>query len=135
MSVMLPPVATETSATTETTAARLIERWPTAIGLVVAASGVAVIVGLDVDEAASDFGPGAAAMMVIYVAAFAIGKPMSAWLAFAGVIAVAALQNVAGIEGALGMTVVLGLIRTWSELCAAADIPIGAALIVVSITG
>jgi hypothetical protein len=187
---------------TETTTARLTERWPTAVGLVVAAGGVAVILGLDVDEAASDFGPGAAAMMVIYVAAYAIGKPMSAWLAFAGVIAVAALQGVVGIEGAVGMTVVLGLMwllalarrraqepywftvetlgvvvfggltiaafvadarlagvlagvgwfthgawdsyhfakdrvvsRTWSELCAVVDIPIGVALIVASITG
>jgi hypothetical protein len=192
-------VATQT---TQTTTFRLVERWPTALGLVSAAGAVAVIVGLDVDEAASTFGPGAAAMMAIYLAAYAVGKPVSAWLAFAGVIAAATVQSVLGIEGAVGMTAILGLTwllalwrrqandrhwftletlglvlfggltiaafvadarlagvlagvgwfahglwdayhfakdqvvtRTWSEMCAVVDLPVGAALIVVSIMG
>ena len=197
-SVRLPPMATET---TETTTSRLIERWPTALGLILAAGPVAVILGVAGHKADSDFGPGAAAMMAIYLAAYAIGKPVSAWLAFAGVIAFSALLSVLDIEGAVGITVVLGLLwllvlergraqdghwftvetlglvffggltiaafvadarlagvlagvgwlthglwdayhfaqdrvvsRTWSEMCAVVDIPVGAALIVVSIT-
>jgi hypothetical protein len=179
---------------------RLTVRWPTILGLVVVAGAIAAIAGLDIDEAASTFGPGAAAMMVIYLAAFASGNPVSAWLAFGGVVAAAAIQSALGVEGAVGMTVILGLMwlwalargrtqdrywfnletlglvffggltiaafvadarlagvlagvgwlahglwdayhfakdrvvsRTWSELCAVTDIPVGAALVATSI--
>lgn len=198
VSARLPPVATGTA---EISTSRMIERWPTALGLVWAAAAVALIQGLDVDDAASDFGPGAAAMMAIYLAAYAIGKPVSAWLAFATVIPTSILMSVLGIEGAVGMTVLLALVwllallrgraqdrpwftletvgvvffggltiaafvadarlaavlagigwlmhglwdayhfakdrvvsRTWSEMCAVVDIPVGAALIVAGIT-
>jgi hypothetical protein len=182
---------------------RLTERWPTAVGLIVAA-GVcaAVIPGLDVDDVADEFAPGIAAMMGIYLAAYAIGKPASAWLAFVGLVAVALLVGPLGLDAAVVMTAVLGplwlwvlargrapdrpwfaietlglvffggltiaavvadarlagilagagwlthglwdayhfvkdrvVVRTWSEMCAVVDIPIGTALIVVSIAG
>jgi hypothetical protein len=195
-------LALGTPLTTDMTASRLLDRWPTALGLVVATGVVTLILGLDVDDAASAFGPGAAAMMVIYLAAYAIGKPVSAWLAFVALIPAAAVQSIFGIDGAVGMTVILGLLwlwaltrgrahdrywftvetsglvffggltiaafaadarlagvlagigwfthglwdayhfakdrvvsRTWSEMCAVVDIPVGAALIAVSIVG
>jgi hypothetical protein len=186
-----------------TTAPRLSERWPTAVGLVVAA-GVcaAVIVGLDVDDVADEFAPGIATMMGIYLAAYATGKPASAWLACAGLVTVAVLVGPLGLDAAVVMTAVLGplwlwvlargrardrpwfaietlglvffggvtiaavladarlagilagvgwfthglwdayhftkdriVVRTWSELCAVVDIPVGTALILVSILG
>jgi hypothetical protein len=183
---------------TMTTTSGLTERWPTALGLVLAA-GVcaAVILGMDTDE---DFAPGVATMMGIYVVAFAIGKPASAWLGFAVLVAAAALMGVLGVEVGYVMPAVLVLlwlwvlargrasdqpwftietlgvvffggltiaavaadarlagilagvgwlthglwdayhfaknrvvVRTWSELCAVVDIPIGTTLIIVSI--
>jgi hypothetical protein len=185
------------------TMSRLIERWPTAVGLVVAA-GVcaAVVAGLDVDDVADEFAPGIATMMGIYLAAYATGKPASAWLAFVGLVAVALLVGPLGLDAAIVMTAVLGplwlwvlaqglvrdrpwfavetlglvffggltiaavlaearlagilagagwlthgvwdayhfakdrvVARSWSEMCAVVDIPIGTALIVVSIVG
>jgi hypothetical protein len=99
---------------TETTTPRLVERWPTVLGLVTAAGVVAVIVGRDVVDVAEDFVPGAAAMMAIYLAAYAVGRPASAWLAFAGVIAVSAVLTSVGIEGATGLTGILVLTWLWA---------------------
>src|SRR5215211_8771031 len=75
-----------------TTMSRLTKRWPTALGLALAA-GVcsAVIAGLDVEDVADEFAPGIATMMGIYLAAYAIGRPASAWLAFVALVAVALL--------------------------------------------
>jgi hypothetical protein len=185
----------------KTTTSDLTERWPTALGLVVAASVIAaVIVGLDVDDVADEFAPGVATMMGIYLAAYAIGRPASAWLAFVALVAVAVLVGPLGLDAAVVMTAVLGplwlwvlargrahdrpwfgietlglvffggmtiaavladarlagilagvgwfthglwdayhfakdrvVVRSWSEMCAVVDIPIGTALIVVSI--
>lgn len=99
---------------TETAAARLAERWPTALGLVSAVAAVAVIVGQDVADVAGGFVPGAAGMMAIYLAAYAIGRPPSAWLAFAGVVAASAVLKTLGIEGATGLTVILVLTWFWA---------------------
>jgi hypothetical protein len=173
--------------TTGATTSGLTERWPTALGLVVAA-GVcaAVIAGLDVDDVADEFAPGIATMMGIYLAAYAIGKPASAWLAFVGLVAVALLGplwlwvllrgragdrpwfaiETVGLVFFGGLTIaavvadarLAGILagagwfthglwdayhfatdrvvaRSWSEMCAVVDIPIGTALIVVSIIG
>jgi hypothetical protein len=186
-----------------TTTSGLSERWPTAVGLVVAA-GVcaAVVAGLDVDDVADEFAPGVATMMGIYLAAYAIGKPASAWLAFAGLVTVAVLVGPLGLDAAIVMTAFLAplwlwvlargrahdrpwfaiqtlglvffggltiaavvadarlagilagvgwlthglwdayhfakdqvVVRSWSEMCAVVDIPVGTALIVVSIIG
>ena len=195
--VRFPPMAVGT------TTSGLSERWPTAVGLVVAAVAcAAVIAGLDVDDVADEFAPGVATMMGIYLAAYATGKPTSAWLAFVGLVAVAVLVGPLGLDAAVVMTAVLGplwlwvlargrardrpwfaietlglvffggltiaavvadarlagilvgvgwfthglwdayhfakdrvVARSWSELCAVVDIPIGTALIVVSIIG
>jgi hypothetical protein len=106
--VTFPPMAT--GATTS----GLTERWPFALGLVVAA-GVcaAVIAGLDANDVADEFAPGIATMMGIYLVAYATGKPASAWLAFGGLVAVALLVGPLGLDAAVVMTAVLGPLWLW----------------------
>jgi hypothetical protein len=196
------PVSFPSMATGATTF-RLTQRWPTAVGLVVAAGVCAgVVAGLDVDDVADEFAPGVATMMGIYLAAYAVGKPASAWLAFVALVAVALVVGPLGLDAAVVMTAVLAalwlwvlargrardrpwfgietlglvffggltiaavladarlagilvgagwlthglwdayhfardrvVVRSWSEICAVVDIPVGTALIVVSITG
>jgi hypothetical protein len=100
--------------TTGATTSGLTERWPFALGLVIAA-GVcaAVIAGLDVNDVADEFAPGIATMMGIYLVAYATGKPTSAWLAFVGLVAVALLVGPLGLDAAVVMTAVLGPLWLW----------------------
>lgn len=95
---------------TVATTSRLTQRWPTGLGLVIASVVAVVILEIDVYD---DFVPGIAAMMAIYLAAYAIGKPTAAWPAFAMVIVVAVVLDVLAIEGAAGMVAVLGLLWLW----------------------
>jgi hypothetical protein len=186
--------------TARTTRLSLNGRWPTAVGLLIAAAVyVAVIVG-DPDVG-DDFAPGVATMMGIYLLAFAIGRPASAWLAFAVLGVAAAVVGEFGVDAAVVMTAVLAALwlavlargrrrdtpsftiqtlgmaffgaltiaavvadtrlagilagvgwlthgvwdayhfvtnrvvsRSWSELCAVVDVPVGILLIAVSIT-
>ena len=92
------------------TASRLTARWPTALGLVTAGAAAAVIAAGDVEK---DFAPGIATMMGIYLAAYAIGRPASAWLAFAVLGSVAALMGVLGVEAAVVMTAILVPLWLW----------------------
>jgi hypothetical protein len=90
---------------------RLDERWPTVVGLLVAAAVcVAVIFGVDTDE---DFTPGIATMMGIYLAAYAIGTPASAWRAFVVLALIAAVVGEFGVDAGVAMTAVLGLLWLW----------------------
>jgi hypothetical protein len=185
-----------------TRAATVTERWPTAVGLVLAGAVAVVILGLEVDEVADEFAPGVATMMGIYVFAYATGRPASVWAGFAALAAVSILVGALGLDAAVVMTAVLGplwlwalargrardgrwftietlgvvlfgaltiaavladarlagvlagvgwlthglwdayhfaqdriVVRSWSELCAVVDIPVGTLLIVVSISG
>jgi hypothetical protein len=52
-------------------------------------------------------------MMGIYLAAYATGKPTSAWLAFVGLVAVAVLVGPLGLDAAVVMTAVLGPLWLW----------------------
>jgi hypothetical protein len=108
------PVTFVPMATGTTTSTRLSERWPTALGLVVAGGVcVAVILGLDVDDVADEFAPGIATMMGIYLVAYAVGKPGAAWWGFVGLFAVAVLVGPLGLDAAVVMTAVLGLLWLW----------------------
>jgi hypothetical protein len=97
--------------TTGATRSRLEERWPTAVGLLVA-GGVcaAVILGVDTDE---DFTPGIATMMGIYLASYAIGNPKLAWRAFAVLVVIAAVVGEFGVDAGVVMTAVLGVLWLW----------------------
>jgi hypothetical protein len=99
---------------TVTTSSRLAERWPTAVGLILAAVAAAVILGLDVGEIADEFAPAIATMMGIYLAAYAIGAPVTAWLAFAVLVVVAALVgDLLDVNAGVAMTAILGLLWLW----------------------
>jgi hypothetical protein len=102
-----PPMATVI------TTSRLAERWPTALGLVVAGVAATIILGLDVDDVADNFAPGIATMMGIYLAAYAIGKPAAAWAAFAVLVAVAAVVGDLIVDAGVAMTAILGLLWLW----------------------
>jgi hypothetical protein len=91
---------------------RVAERWPTALGLVVVAAVAPIILGLDVDAVADDFAPGIATMMGIYLAAYAIGRPVAAWLAFVVLGAVAAVVE-SDVDTGIIMTAILGLLWLW----------------------
>jgi hypothetical protein len=96
-----------------TTRSGLTERWPTALGLVVAGVVATIILGLDVDDVADNFAPGIATMMGIYLAAYAIGKPAAAWPAFAVLVAVAAVVGDLIVDAGVAMTAILGLLWLW----------------------
>jgi hypothetical protein len=99
---------------TVTTGSRLPERWPTALGLILAAGAAAVILGLEADEIADEFAPGVATMIGIYLAAYAIGAPVTAWPAFAVLVVVAALVgNLLDVNAGVAMTAILGLLWLW----------------------
>ncbi|MBM7790882.1 hypothetical protein [Tenggerimyces flavus] len=94
-----------------TTGARLVDRWPSAVGLILAAAAIAGIVAT---KGGVDLTPGVAAMMAIYPATWATGRPMAAFLMFGGTIVVGALAFILKLEGALVMTVVLVAAWLWA---------------------
>lgn len=94
-----------------TTGARLVDRWPTAVGLVLAA---AAITGIIAGGADIDLLPGVAAMMAIYPATWATGKPMAAFLMFGGTIVAGGLAFALQLEGAIVMTVILVVAWLWA---------------------
>jgi len=59
-----------------TPAAAVLRRWPTWLGI-----GLAAWVALDLSEG-DDLGPGLVAMAVVYLAAAALGRPAAAWAVF-----------------------------------------------------
>jgi hypothetical protein len=98
--------------------ARLTDRWPTALALVVIA-GVIVILAV-LGRAAELFGPAVALMAGIYLMAYAIGRPWTAWVAFLVLSTVVSVLHVlAGlldhsVDPGVGMTVVLVALWLWA---------------------
>lgn len=97
---------------------RLADRWPTALAVVAIAGAVAVMVLLD--REVEYFGPSIAVMAGIYLTAYALGRPSSAWLAFVLLSAVVSVlhvldgRHVPGVDPAVGMTIVLVLLWLWT---------------------
>ncbi|WP_173159492.1 hypothetical protein [Phytohabitans suffuscus] len=60
--------------------ARLADRWPTALAIVTVAFAIGLMVA--VDDEAELFGPSVAVMAGIYMLAYVLGRPWTAWLAF-----------------------------------------------------
>src|SRR5690606_3538962 len=77
-----PPPASVTMTTTTPDAtlprrARLSDRWPTAVAIIASAGAIAVMVLFD--NEVRYFGPSVATMAGIYLLAYAIGRPWTAW--------------------------------------------------------
>ncbi|TDD25838.1 hypothetical protein E1218_14315 [Kribbella turkmenica] len=96
----------------------LAARWPTGLALVTVAAALALIVALD--REAEFFGPAVATMAGIYVMAYAIGRPWTAWVAFAVLSAVASAfhgldaAGVWSVEPGVGMVAVLVVLWVWA---------------------
>lgn len=73
-------------------AARLTDRWPTGLALVAVAFSIGLMAL--VDDEARLFGPSVAVMAGIYMLAYVIGVPWTAWLAFAVMSAVMSVLQV-----------------------------------------
>jgi hypothetical protein len=103
---------------TDVMKARTADRWPLALALVVAAGPVAVIALAD-DEV-QVFAPAIATMAGIYLLAYAIGRPWTAWLGFVVLSAIVSVLQVLwrldlpAISPAAGMTIVLVLLWLWT---------------------
>ena len=103
---------------TDVMKARTTDRWPIALALVVAAGPVAGI-ALSDDEV-EIFAPAIATMAGIYLLAYAIGRPWTAWpgfVALSGVVSVLQVLwrlDVLPIHPAAGMTIVLVLLWLWT---------------------
>jgi hypothetical protein len=103
---------------TDMTRARPVDRWPSALALVCAAGAIAVIALLDNEERL--FGPSIATMAGIYLMAYALGRPWTAWLGFVVLSAVVTVLqilwrlDVPAVDPAVGMTVVLVLLWLWT---------------------
>ncbi|NUT33085.1 MAG: hypothetical protein HOV79_08425 [Hamadaea sp.] len=91
---------------------RLLDRWPTGLALVAIAGAIAVIVLLD--REVQYFGPSIATMAGIYLMAYALGRPRTAWLAFAVLSVVVSVFQVTGVDPFVGMTAVLVLLWLWT---------------------
>jgi hypothetical protein len=93
---------------------RIVDRWPTGLGLLANAGVVALI--LLSNREAELFGPSVAVMAGIYLMAYAIGRPWTAWLAFAVLSAVmAGLQaRVLDVDPSVGITVVVVALWLWT---------------------
>lgn len=96
----------------------LTNRWPTALALVSTAGGITVMALLDRD--AELFGPLVAMMAAIYLMAYAIGRPVSVWVALVVMSALISVFQVLdgrealGVHPAVAMTIVLVLTWLWT---------------------
>lgn len=97
---------------------KLPDRWPTGLAIVAVTGAATVIVLLDHEE--RYFGPAIATMAGIYLVAYAVGRPRSAWLAFVALSAMVSVlhllrqRDVTGVDPAVGMTVLLVPLWLWA---------------------
>lgn len=98
--------------------AKLTDRWPSALAIV-AIAGAITVMALG-DREVEVFGPSIATMAGIYLVAYAVGRPWTAWLAFVGLSAVVSVLHVLhrlevpGADPATGMTVLLLPLWLWA---------------------
>lgn len=97
---------------------RLADRWPTALAILFVAFAIAVMALLD--REAELFGPSVALMAGIYMMAYALGRPWTAWLAFPllstvmSVLQVLDDLDVRWADPFVGIVVVVALLWLWA---------------------
>jgi hypothetical protein len=97
---------------------KLTDRWPTALALVCAVGAVSAIALLD--RQVELFGPVVVTMAGIYLMAYALGRPRTAWLALVVLSAIVAVlyaldqNDVLPVGAAAGMSVVVVLVWLWA---------------------
>ena len=84
----------------------LLNRWPTALALVLSGATLFVIIG----DKNTDFAAGIAAMACIYMVAYAVGSQVAAWPAFPAVIALMVVLEIAGVDSVVSMPALLLLL-------------------------
>jgi hypothetical protein len=99
-------------------AVRVVSRWPTALA-VAAAVGVVLVIVLFANEA-DYFGASIATMAGIYLFAYGLGRPWTAWLAFLLLSALVTILQFAHTHGVLpfdapvGMAAVVAVLWLWA---------------------
>lgn len=97
-----------------TNTARLTDRWPTALAIVTVAFAIGLMAL--VDDEAELFGPSVAVMAGIYMLAYVLGRPWTAWVAFPAMSAVMSVlqvlhdQDVSWADPFVGIVAVVGLL-------------------------
>jgi hypothetical protein len=94
---------------------KLTERWPTGLALI--AIGGALAVMLLLGREAEYFGPSVAVMAGIYLVAYALGRPWTAWPAFAGLSVVMTVLHTLssrGVDPGVAMTLLLVPLWLWA---------------------
>jgi hypothetical protein len=97
------------------TSGRLIGRWPTGLALI-AIGGVFAVITL-VGREAEYFGPSVAVMAGIYLVAYALGRPWTAWPAFLGLSVVMGVLHAVssrGVDPGVAMTLLLVPLWLWA---------------------
>jgi len=96
----------------------LMDRWPTVLGLVSAVGAIGVIALAD--KEVEIFGPVAALMAGIYVMAYVLGRPWTAWVALAvlstvmSVLQILEMKDVLPLNPAVGMSIVVVALWLWA---------------------
>ena len=97
---------------------RLVDRWPTALALVFVVGSLLLIVRLD--REVELFGPLVVMMAGIYMMAYAIGRPWTAWISLVvlggvmSVLQVLDLTEVLPVDPTVGMPIVVVLLWLWA---------------------
>jgi hypothetical protein len=98
--------------------AGLADRWPTALAIVAVAFSIALMALTD--REVELFGPSVVLMAGIYLMAYALGPPWTAWVAFAvlsvvmSVLQVLDNQDVSWADPFVGIVVVVALLWLWT---------------------
>jgi hypothetical protein len=96
--------------------ATLTARWPTVVGLILAAGGITGVVLMDTEGRLDQFAPAVALMSGIYLTAYALGRPAAAWIAFPVLSALMVPLTLLDLNAGIAMTVVSVVLWLWAVL-------------------
>ncbi|ADD43380.1 hypothetical protein [Stackebrandtia nassauensis] len=97
--------------TSTTMTSNLVNRWPTALGLLGAAGCITAIL---MGAKESEFGSAAAIMAGMYLFAYALNKPVTVWLAFPVMSAATTVVTFLGYDSAVWIPALLVVLWVWA---------------------